>query len=480
VSSATTTRARALLADAAASCPDPTVRAALQSRAARFGQPLQVAIVGATKAGKSTLVNALVGERVAATDASECTRVPTWYQHGDAAQAWLHPVAGAAHQVPFEHRGGRTGIDLQDTPPEDVDRLVVTVPSRRLLDITLVDTPGLGSLSGEASDRTTQVLADIDHRPDAVVVLLRHADPGDPHLLDAFHEAAGQGSLSNTITVLSRADEMAPGRPDSLDIAADRARRVGRDARLRALTLDVVPVSGLLAETAATLTEDEARLLARLSEAPAADVEPMLLSVDRFTADDAAVGSAMERAALVDRFGLTGVRIGRDLVRSGRCSGAAALSTELWARSGLEALRSMLLGSFAARADVLRAAGALATVGSVLDLLPDADAQRLRRETERAAAGSHGFAELRLLEAVRADEVPFSADDREAAEHLLGAAGLDMPTRLRLPAEPTPVAIADARVDLLARWQQLSENPFTDPAVRRAAQVLRRTCEGLA
>ena len=38
-----------------------------------------VAIAGKVKAGKSTLLNALVGEEIAPTDAGECTRVVTWY-----------------------------------------------------------------------------------------------------------------------------------------------------------------------------------------------------------------------------------------------------------------------------------------------------------------------------------------------------------------------------------------------------------------
>ena len=43
----------------------------------RLSAPLQVAVAGRIKSGKSTLVNALIGRRVAPTDGGECTRLVT-------------------------------------------------------------------------------------------------------------------------------------------------------------------------------------------------------------------------------------------------------------------------------------------------------------------------------------------------------------------------------------------------------------------
>src|SRR5690554_2945269 len=46
-----------------------TSRAVVEEVASRLGQPLRVAVAGRLKAGKSTLVNALIGRRVAPTAA---------------------------------------------------------------------------------------------------------------------------------------------------------------------------------------------------------------------------------------------------------------------------------------------------------------------------------------------------------------------------------------------------------------------------
>src|SRR3954462_1821443 len=58
----------------------------------RLGAPLQVAVAGRIKSGKSTLVNALIGRRVAPTDIGECTRLVTRFQYGTvdspATSAW--------------------------------------------------------------------------------------------------------------------------------------------------------------------------------------------------------------------------------------------------------------------------------------------------------------------------------------------------------------------------------------------------------
>ena len=61
--------------------PEPPATAQwLRQQLGRLDEPLRVAIAGKVKAGKSTLLNALVGEQVAPTDAGECTRVVTWYR----------------------------------------------------------------------------------------------------------------------------------------------------------------------------------------------------------------------------------------------------------------------------------------------------------------------------------------------------------------------------------------------------------------
>ena len=81
-------------------------RPARRNSPQRLTGPLRVAIAGKIKAGKSTLLNALVGEELAPTDAGECTRIVTWYRRGDQPQVTVHPHARTAGDR-LLHQGDR-------------------------------------------------------------------------------------------------------------------------------------------------------------------------------------------------------------------------------------------------------------------------------------------------------------------------------------------------------------------------------------
>ena len=456
----------------------------LHAAARRLDEPLRVAIAGRIKAGKSTLLNALVGQELAATDAGECTRIVTWYRDGHTYRVMAYPRSGPPRPLPPGPSGGVLDVSLGGLRADEVDRLVVDWPSAALSAMTLVDTPGLDSLSTELSRRAESTLGtdgeDEQADVDAVVYLMRHVHGSDVRFLETFRNDPAERRPINTIAVLGRADEVGHGRVDALDSAARVAARYQQDPRLQALCQTVLPVAGLLAATAATLREDEFRAITTLAQADEAELERLLVTAARFTGaeTDIAVDPAC-RAALLDRFGFFGLRISVRLVQSGVATTAAALSRELSARAGLAPLRDALTGRFAGRADVLKARSALLAVDAVLQRWPVPAAAGLRHEYERITAGAHEFAEIRLLDTLRAGALMLTDTEKAAAYRVLGGDGAAPATRLAVDPRCPSDELRRAAIAALAQWQRRAEHPSSTRDVREAARVLVRTCEGL-
>jgi hypothetical protein len=138
--------ARLLIRDARSELSaDPWISADVDEELAacerRLDEPLRVTLAGTLKSGKSTLLNALVREEIAPTDATECTRVVTWFSRS------------------VRRTNGLLQLDLGSVSADRVEHLEVGWPSSLLDGYTLVDTTGTSSNSYDVS-----VGAVVDHQ----------------------------------------------------------------------------------------------------------------------------------------------------------------------------------------------------------------------------------------------------------------------------------------------------------------------------
>ncbi|MGB5951560.1 MAG: dynamin family protein, partial [Ornithinimicrobium sp.] len=449
----------------------------------RLTEPIRLAIAGRVKAGKSTLLNALIGEELAPTDAGECTQIVTWYLYGTAPRVRLFPVDGPPVDRPYLRDGGALDVDLGGLRHDQVDHLEVTWPAGRLRDATLMDTPGIASISADISAHTERALTSTpDAVPvaDAVLYLLRHAHSSDLRFLEAFgSEEMLAGTSINTVGVLSRADEIGSCRLDAMQVAARVAFRYAGDHRLRRLCPTVLPVTGLLAHAAATLRESEFAALASIAKAPIQDSSELLLTADRFSGRESIIDVPLaDRVLLLDRLGLFGVRLSVKLISSGECTSATQLSHRLSRECGIEELRSVLARQFTARSRLLRTRSDLAGVRALLGAGACAEGEMLLGRIEQLIASDRDLDEIRVLESLRSGEIELATGRMEEMDRLLGGAGDDPAARLGTPSTQ-PADLRFAAEEALGRWQRLAAHPLTPRATQRAARTAIRTLEAI-
>lgn len=462
----------------------------------RLDEPLRIAVAGPWQSGKSTLVNALVGDEVAPIEAADGTPVFVWYQDGTEPRATAYPASGGPGlALPAGRTAAGLTVDVEGWSPGRVTDVVVQWPTRTLRHHVLIDTPAVSwPADGDRPPGTDKILADAD----ALLYLTPDGRGTDLWLPEAAQEGpVARAAPVNIMLVLSRADEVGGGRIDALASAKRLARQQYRDPAVRALFVDAVAVSGLIAMAGRTLSEADYAALSTLAGMDRSELEPVFLSTDRFLgAAFPPPLDAAARMALLDRLGLLGVQLAVSLIRTslggggaaggaaGAASGRVALAAELVRRSGLAELRECVAASFVARTEVLKARSALVALDAVLREQPRPGYQRLLGGVERILASAHDLRELRLLARLRDHRLDLPAELTAEAGRLVGAHGTTPAARLgidRLGPDGQPERGEAWRLgsDALTRWQDRAEDPLLTPDQRRAATVVVRSCEAL-
>lgn len=455
-------------------------RAEIETARERLGGPLRLAIVGKVKAGKSTLLNALVGEKVAPTDAGECTYVVTRYRNGPYYAVTAHTLAGDTVELPFNRTEHDLSFDLAGLPVDEVSHVDVEWPTSRLDGLVLIDTPGLASANRNRSLATERFLQRDDNRveADAVIYLMRHLHPMDMSFLEAFADGMAERWASvNSVAVLSRADEIGAARVQAMHHARRVAERYRRDPRIRAVAQVVTPVAGLVAQAAPTLSQERADMLAEIADHP--DRTSMLLSARRFCDADGLTSTAEERRGALDELGLYGIRLGCELMGSGRAAGADDLAAAFERESGIEELRTLLAGRVLERGHVLQARSALVTVQALARHVGGDAARRLTELVTDAERSAHELVEIGMLAALAADDHDLGADAPEAAR-LLGGDGPSATARLALDPDTGDDQIRLAALAAVQRWREAAEDPLASRREREIAEAVTRSCEGIA
>ena len=195
-----------------------------------------VACVGQFKRGKSTLINALIGQPVLPTGFIPVTAVPTVIRFGEKARAQVRTREGSWKDIPSSDLKHYVTEELNPENQKEVQGAEVFVPSPLLSSgMCFVDTPGLGSVF---TSNTAATQAFIPHIDAALVVL--GADPPLAGEELTLVEAVAR-QVHELIVVLNKADR-------TTDAEREAASKFTRQLLQKRLRRELGPIFEICAQ----------------------------------------------------------------------------------------------------------------------------------------------------------------------------------------------------------------------------------------
>lgn len=455
--------------------------------ARRLTGPLHLAVAGRIKSGKSTVVNALIGRRVAPTDVRECTRLVTRFQYGTVDRVEVVLADGGRVTLPYDE-AGLVPADL-GVEPARISYVDAFLTSALLRSVTVIDTPGLGSLDTASARRTETLLAGVDAGSQAAVaraeavlfVLTQDVRADEADALSAFHalSAPGTGNPVNAVAVLNKADQVVSGPAGDPDGGTDpmTAARGLADRAARALrhqVSDVLPLVGIVAEAAETgrFTEADAATLRQLAALDPEQRAVLFYSADLFLRPQVAV-SVSARARLLERLDLYGVRRAVEMLLARPATTTGELRRQLGEACGFPRVRDLVAGTFGRGADGIKASVALTGLGAVAAAAPVPADRVLLNDAVESLLGQPEAHQLRLLDAVSRVSSGAVSLPPELAADLSRLAGSDDPASQLGAPGVQGAALRQLALDAAARWRSFATFG-SSPAQSRLAHDVHR------
>lgn len=511
--------------------------AVVRAARARLAQPMRVAVAGQIKRGKSTLVNALLGEEVSDTGQLELTFNVCEFHHAERRRLLVHFKDGrtpeewapaALSRLTVRDPGGLRLL-------RSVRKVEVGRPSALLRRFRLVDTPGLGSVHGTDAENTLAFLgiddpverdeaarvldelgqdarsvhadsaAEMDRADAVVFVFSRGLGRADQQAVDSFAGTYGEVvSPLKAFGVLSRSDQYWPpvGETDSDGMPADpygydpmaTARRIA-DSYLERPSVQrvfrtVVPVAGLLGAGAQCMASNGFDPLADLAKVPPRRLADRMEDVNLFCVreyPDLPVPAGV-RATLVDRLGAWGVFLACAFLRDGL--GEDAVRRALLERSGVTELRELVLRHFGNRAALIKLDHGQREIADEVARLraaaqragrrPPAVADQVADLLESMRVTDPGPSELAALGAHYRGRLSLTAREESQLLAVTGELGTSCAARLGLPpGTPLDVLLATARSHV-GHWAARAGDPLLDRPTLTVARVVLRSYERVA
>ena len=387
-----------------------------------------VAIIGQMRVGKSTLLNGLIGHRLAPTGVTETTATINWFRYGtaDLCQKFrVHWLDGSTEDRPLREVSEWIGNSEHATRTRALDFFADT---EFLQTANIVDTPGTRSVLQSHEATTQGFLAEkleaetlrYGGRVDAVIYAINPVGrEADRDLLQLFGERTRLPGASayNSIAVVQKWEHLGP---DPLAEAAHKCARLRE--QLQGKVSEVLPTSGFLAMACLEVGAETWAQLATLASATAPEaLQELLLSPEDFC--EAIPGAALDRqarATLRKIMEWPALRFTLWLAKTQGFDDGPALRQAVWEASGLDNLKAVLQRRFFALAGLIQASTVLRKAWDPCTIALLRLRELAERRTADQALGRHAAELLRQLTSGNATLEPverYVVSSLSAVEH---------------------------------------------------------------
>lgn len=176
----------------------------IESNQKNMYNPLKVVVLGEVKAGKSTLVNALIERKVSYTNVVEATASILEIKYSDEESILIYKKNKEIDKLNSLNELDILVNEKREDQQffENISKIQVNVNTNRLKEITLIDTPGLNTVTVENEERTNNYIANAD----VILWVLNSHHLGQSDVSEKIEQILEYGKP--IICVLNRIDEI--------------------------------------------------------------------------------------------------------------------------------------------------------------------------------------------------------------------------------------------------------------------------------
>lgn len=486
-------------------CPEAdSLAQTVQKLRRRLESPLRVAVVGIMKAGKSTFMNALMGEDILYTGDLETTYTVCWFRYGSTPSLTVCFRDGEEQRFPFEdlQKWSVRKYEAENPRINDVKYLIIHYPAEVLKTLEFIDTPGLNSVYGTDAKNTLDFLSikgsedtlQEAGKADAIIYAFSRTASGfDQDILRSFHSGGTEStSPINSVGIMTKVDASGIWNvlDDTTPVQAARAvtDNVMKNAGMKQLLFTVLPVCAKVCEGYAQMEDGDWAAMETIAANGLEDLQDCLYDAREFSRseDFSDFGSTESRRRLMGLIGQYGIlEVARQL-QAGKTR--EEIGQELQQICGVQPVRELLIRHFGSRTFLIKTQYILNHLMTVTRQLmrENGTPEQVKRicgqisdSIEDMMSSVQPMKELKALQMYYNGQLVF-LDDGEETDFLrvTGEYGRAAESRLGAPQGSTVAELAEIARRKVGAWHEKAATGWMMPGEYvEAASILARSYE---